>query len=72
MNKGIDIVRLSTGNLAILVQEDSIADFTALVNRACNCWPDAPAEIKAFADMLYHGRVLQDYKAQEHSKPRSE
>lgn len=68
----IQTMRLSTGTLVIAVQAESESAFKQLVNRACNCWPDAPAEIKEFADNVIEGRVLQDYRAQEHTKPRSE
>lgn len=48
----------------IAVSDDSLSNFKELVFRATNLWPDAPPEIKEFADMFTHGRILQDYKSQ--------
>lgn len=31
--------------------------------RACNSWPDAPAEIMEIHDILVHGKILQNYRA---------
>lgn len=36
---------------------NSLANFNALVNRALNCWDDAPQELKDLGDMLTHGRI---------------
>lgn len=38
--------------------------FAELIQRGANLWPDAPPEIKEFADLVTNGRVLQDYYAQ--------
>jgi hypothetical protein len=38
--------------------------FQQLVQRGANLWPDAPPEIKEFADKVTVGQVLQDYFAQ--------
>lgn len=43
-------------------------DFQELVHRATNLWPDAPAHIKEFADMVTVGHVQQDYQGQDTSK----
>jgi hypothetical protein len=51
----------------IEVDADSLSIFTELIRRGANLWPDAPAEIKEFHDMLRHGRVLQNYRAQDTS-----
>jgi NTP pyrophosphatase (non-canonical NTP hydrolase) len=48
--------------------EFSISAFKELVHRATNLWPDAPAEIKEFADMITVGHVQQDYHTQDTSK----
>jgi hypothetical protein len=32
-----------------------------LVQRALNCWPDAPKDLKDLGDMLTHGRITQDH-----------
>lgn len=42
----------------------SDAVFKELVQRGANLWPDAPPEIKEFADRVTTGRVQQDYRAQ--------
>lgn len=47
--------------------KESMDAFRQLVFRATNLWPDAPAEIKEFADKVEHGRVLQDYASQDTS-----
>lgn len=41
-------------------QED-YALFQELVQRAVNLWPDAPAKIKSFADVVTVGKVQQEY-----------
>jgi len=46
----------------------SILYFKELVQRATNLWPDAPPEIKEFADIITNGAILQDYKSQDTSK----
>lgn len=38
--------------------------FKQLIQRGANLWPDAPPEIKEFADLITNGKVLQDYRAQ--------
>jgi hypothetical protein len=46
---------------------ESIEAFKQLVQRGANLWPDAPASIKGFADLVTTGTIMQDYKSQEHS-----
>lgn len=46
----------------------SIGHFQELVHRATNLWPDAPPEVKEFADMVTVGHVQQDYQGQDTSK----
>lgn len=41
--------------------EKSLNHFKLLVNRAMNCWDNAPPELKEFADILEYGKPLQDY-----------
>lgn len=48
-------------NLHLSVTEDSLPNFCALVDKALNCWDDAPAELKELGDMLTHGKVTQDH-----------
>lgn len=52
--------------------QESFKFFQELVQRATNLWPDAPAEIKEFADKITNdGRVLQDYNHESnHHAPR--
>lgn len=47
--------------LRLEVTEESIANFQTLVDRALNCWDNAPKELKELGDMLTHGRVTQDH-----------
>lgn len=42
--------------------EGTIDQFKQILNRALNCWPECPPDFKELADMLFHGRVLQDYR----------
>jgi hypothetical protein len=58
----------TTGTCLIGVPKSSIPAFKQLVRRALNTWDHAPPEIKEFGDMVEHGRVLQDYYAQDSSK----
>lgn len=50
-----------SSNLAITITDESVGKFKILVDRALNCWPDAPGELKDLGDMLTHGRVTQDH-----------
>ncbi len=52
----IDEIQLS------VTTPNSLANFTQLVNRALNCWDEAPKELKELGDMLTHGRITQEYK----------
>jgi hypothetical protein len=57
-------------NLMVIVIDDpkSIQRFKELVQRATNLWPDAPASIKEFADIVTNnGVILQDYRGQDTS-----
>lgn len=45
----------------IQVPPESKELFSQLVNRAMNCWDNAPPELKEFADILEYGKPLQDY-----------
>lgn len=51
----------SIGELKISVTEESIPDFTALINRALNCWDSAPKDLKELGDLITHGRITQDH-----------
>lgn len=48
--------------LRIEVDQESIKSFRQLVDRALNCWDNAPKELKDFGDMLTHGDVTQDHE----------
>ena len=55
------------GIINITVTKESIPAFQELVHRATNLWPDAPPEIKEFADVITNGHILQDYYGQDTS-----
>ena len=40
---------------------EAITSFKQVLNRALNCWPDAPPEWKDLADRLEFGKPLQNY-----------
>lgn len=46
----------------IEVENESLKGFQELVQRGTNLWPDAPVEIKEFADLVTSGQVMQDYR----------
>lgn len=52
-----------TAIVVFALGEKSIASFRELVQRGANLWPDAPAEIKEFADIITNGKVQQQYAA---------
>lgn len=43
---------------------ESWKSFQELIQRGANLWPDAPPEIKEFADLVTNGQIMQDYKRQ--------
>lgn len=45
--------------IRIEVDEASMKNFIALVDRALNCWDSAPEELKNLGDMLTHDRITQ-------------
>lgn len=58
------MVQDGIGTEAKVIWIDTIDDykmFQNLVQRATNLWPDAPAEVKRFADMVTVGKVQQEY-----------
>lgn len=56
--------KADSGNqIIVLDSAESIVAFKQLLARACNCWPDAPVEIKELHDKVIHGHVLQNYKS---------
>lgn len=58
------------GTLGFTIVIDTHEDmkaFQELVQRGANLWPDATPAIKAFADQVTNGKVLQDYSKQDTS-----
>lgn len=47
--------------LRIEVTEESLPDFISLINRALNCWDNAPKDLKDLGDLITHDRVTQDH-----------
>lgn len=47
--------------LHVSVTDDSLHNFVCLINRALNCWDNAPKELKDLGDMITHGRITQDH-----------
>lgn len=56
------------GNHIVAIEDESLETFKQLVQRGANLWPDAPPEIKEFADLVTNGTVLQDYRGQDTSQ----
>lgn len=56
----------SVSGFEINVGADSVKVFQELVFRATNLWPDAPAEVKQFADIITCGQPMQNYIANPH------
>lgn len=52
----------SVGEIKLSITAESIPLFTALIDRALNCWDSAPAELKELGDMLTHGRITQNHE----------
>lgn len=50
----------------IVVPPLSAEAFQELIQRGANLWPDAPPEIKALADLITNGRIMQDYSSGNH------
>lgn len=56
-----------SGTVRKTIEADTGEDWTHLqtvFQRACNLWPDAPPQVKAIADVITSGKVLQDYDSQ--------
>lgn len=52
--------------LTIIISDSSLVRFKQLFSRALNTFDQAHPELKELGDMLEHGRILQDYYAQQH------
>lgn len=61
----LDLNQHLIGLKVIRMNDEFYTDFKQLIQRGANLWPDAPAEIKEFADLITNGEILQDYKSQE-------
>jgi|SRR6188768_1157275 len=63
----IDVYRLPESEIVTVDIPDVLFEsFQEMVQRATDKWPDAPAEIKHFADVITSGRPMQDYFANPH------
>ena len=51
----------SIENIYISLTEKDINTFRKVLLRALNTWPDCPTNWKELADLIEHGKVLQEY-----------
>lgn len=51
----------NTAGLELSLDIEARNQLIAILNRALNTWPEAPADWKGLADYLVHGRILQQY-----------
>lgn len=63
----ITVTEISNGIVIIIDQSEDLDSFKKLIQRGANLWPDAPASIKGFADIITVGHIQQDYSAQDTS-----
>lgn len=58
----IEIKEMATGEAYVILVDtpESVELFEKLVHRAVNLWPDAPAEIKEFADIITNRTWIKD------------
>jgi hypothetical protein len=54
--------------IELYIPAAEIPTLIAILNRALNCWDEAPPQWKHLADMIIHGKMLQNYYAQNSSK----
>ena len=59
----IHVTQFITGAYEIHVPPGLGEEFRELVQRATNLWPDASPAIKAFADQVTSGKLMQDYSS---------
>jgi len=71
MTLAIHPVSKQSAGFIVIIPDESVEHFKQLVQRGTNLWPDAPPEIKEFADIVTNGEVYQDYFSQA-NKPRPE
>ena len=55
----------TSGYQLTIHHSDTLVWFQQMIERAFNCWDNAPPEAKAFADTVLHGKPLQDYQSME-------
>lgn len=61
----IDVFRLVESEITTIDVPDALYPaFKDMIQRAVNLWPDAPPEIKHFADVITNGKPMQDYFVQ--------
>jgi len=53
---------LTVGFTIVIDNHTDMKAFKELVQRGANLWPDAPASIKSFADLVTVGKEQQPYK----------
>jgi len=47
---------------SLTMSGEGVEHLKAILARACNVWPDAPAEVKELHDLVIHGQLLQNYR----------
>lgn len=45
----------------VIFDQDQIPNLRAILNRALNCWPEAPKELFKLAEYLDHGKPLTEH-----------
>ncbi len=61
---GIDYTDGGTSHRINITNAIDWKSFQELVQRGINLWPDAPPQIKEFADLVTSGQIMQDYYKQ--------
>lgn len=56
-------------SLILNIPAEHIPHFLTILQRALNCWDAAPPEWKHLADMIQHGKPLQDYYRDSQTNP---
>lgn len=62
---------LEDESILLRIPKEKQPEFTVILNRALNCWPECPPEWKHLADILQHGAPLQDYYSQPAPRKKS-
>jgi len=45
----------------IIARGKELENLKQVISKSLNCWDKAPASLKELADILCHGKILQDY-----------